>query len=93
MSSGSNPLQNILKFLVSSSAGNERRERLENELRKEAYLVPEAREELERLGYPMHIKTLYEKIRNDEIRATKPSVRKTMIPKEEMIRVLLRVGK
>lgn len=63
-------------------------ERLKKSFDQEWYTVPEAVRELNAKGADFHPETLRRWIRSGKLKVSKPSPRKTLIPKSEMVRLL-----
>lgn len=62
-------------------------ERLRKSFAQEWYTVPEAVRELNERGADIHPETLRRWIRSGKVKVSKPSPRKTLIPKNELIRL------
>ncbi len=65
-------------------------ERIHKSFDQEWYTVPEAVRELNKRGADFHPETLRRWIRSGKVKVSKPSPRKTLIPKSEMVRLLTR---
>jgi excisionase family DNA binding protein len=83
---GKSILQYFLEGLASSAERDARRKAIEDHLAQNWYTVPEAATLLEE-----HPKTVYARIRAGEIRASRPSPRKTRIHKQDLVAYLMRV--
>ncbi|PLS86576.1 MAG: hypothetical protein CYG60_06505 [Actinobacteria bacterium] len=67
-------------------------QRINKSFGQEWYTVPEAVRELNKRGADVHPETLRRWIRAGKVKVSKPSPRKTLIPKSEMVRLLTRQG-
>lgn len=86
MSSGESLWIKLLKGLADSGEF----ERLSKSFEQDWYTVPEAVRELNAKGADVHPETLRRWIRKGKVKVSKPSPRKTLIPKGELIRLLTR---
>ncbi len=77
--------QYLLEGMAYNQEAAARRTAIEKGLPSEWYTVPQAAAILKQ-----HPKTVYERVRRREIRASKPSPRKTRIHKTDLVNYLLR---
>lgn len=80
----------LWKALLKGLAGAGEYERLNKSFDREWYTVPEATRELNKRGADVHPETLRRWIRSGKVQVSKPSPRKTIIPKSELVRLLTR---
>ena len=64
------------------------RDRLSDSFAQEWYTVPEATRELNKRGAEVHPETLRRWIRAGKVKVSKPSPRKTLIHKRELVHML-----
>ena len=87
MSSGKSLGQLFLEGLGVGGQAKARYEAIEGSLRQDWYTVPEAAAILEERP-----KTVYRRVREGAIRASRPSPRKTKIHKQDLVAYLMRSG-
>ena len=83
-----NPYDDAIRFERAWRKGMTRRELIEDGLELEWYTVPQAAEELGE-----HPKIVYRRIRNGEIKASRPSPRKTRIHHTDLAAYMSRPAK
>lgn len=80
------------QFLLESSSSSARWDELTNSFPQLYYSVPAARNALEKRGLQISEEQLRRWIRAEKVRVKKPSPRKTIIPRDELVRLLMRGG-
>lgn len=79
---------NLWELFVQGMAETGEMERLKKSFEKEWYTVPEAVRELNAKGVDVTLETLRRWIRAGKVKVSKPSPRKTLIPRSELVRLL-----